>query len=221
MPVRILKYEILIIESAIDKRRFGQKEYKLPIVYPIVLYTGNKKWNVNNYISNIQESLEEIEKMEFSKYNVIDVNTYNEEELLKLESFYTKAMLIEKAKTIEEMVDYIEKITDIMNNDKNTYTIETREMFEMILDKIIRTKIGEKNTDKILEKFNGKGGDCNMMAVFEMIQKENAKIFSEGKIQGKIEGIKEIAKRLLKKNVSEMEISEITGLKKEEIRKLK
>lgn len=182
MPVRILKYEILIIESAIDKRRFGQKEYKLPIVYPIVLYTGNKKWNVNNYIGNIQESLEEIEKMEFPKYNVIDVNTYNEEELLKSESFYTKAMLIEKAKTIEEMVDYIEKITDIMNNDKNTYTIETREMFEMILDKIIRTKIGEKNTDKILEKFNGKGGDCNMMAVFEMIQKENAKIFSEGKI---------------------------------------
>ena len=154
MPLRILKYEILIIESAIDQRIFGQKNYKIPIVYPIVLYTGNKKWNADDYISNIQQRLDDIEKIEFAKYNVIDVNEYNEKELLEAKSFYTKAMLIEKAKNTEETVNYLEKITNVMNNDKKIYTFEIREMFEKILNKIIRVKIGEDNTKKILKNFN-------------------------------------------------------------------
>ena len=60
-----------------------------------------------------------------------------------------------------------------------------------------------------------------MMAVFEMIQEENTKIFMNGKKQGKIEGVKEIARKLLSKNLSKKEISEITGLKDEEIENLK
>lgn len=75
----------------------------------------------------------------------------------------------------------------------------------------------------ILKKynFNRNRGDHTMMAVFEMIQEENTKIFMNGKKQGKIEGVKEIARKLLSKNISKKEISEITGLKDEEIENLK
>ena len=75
----------------------------------------------------------------------------------------------------------------------------------------------------ILKKynFNRNRGDHTMMAVFEMIQEENTKIFMNGKKQGKIEGVKEIARKLLSKNLSKKEISEITGLKDEEIENLK
>ena len=83
----------------------------------------------------------------------------------------------------------------------------------------------------ILKKynFNRNRGDDTMMAVFEMIQEENTKIFMngkkqgkiEGKNEGKIEGVKEIARKLLSKNLSKKEISEITGLKDEEIENLK
>ncbi len=75
----------------------------------------------------------------------------------------------------------------------------------------------------ILKKynFNRNRGDDTMMAVFEMIQEENTKIFMNGKKQGKIEGVKEIARKLLSKNLSKKEISEITGLKDEEIENLK
>lgn len=69
--------------------------------------------------------------------------------------------------------------------------------------------------------FNRNRGDDTMMAVFEMIQEENTKIFMNGKKQGKIEGVKEIARKLLSKNLSKKEISEITGLKDEEIENLK
>ena len=64
-----------------------------------------------------------------------------------------------------------------------------------------------------------------MLAVVDMIRRENQMYIDmgrkEGKIEGKIEGIKEksieIAKKLLSKNTSKKEISEITGLDETEI----
>ena len=225
MPFRILKYEVLIMENAIDRKKYGQKNYKLPIVYPIVLYTGNRRWNAGTYISDIQEGLDNIEEIQFAKFNIVDVNEYSEEQLLESKSFYTKAMLIEKTKTVTDTVNYLEKIAEIINNDKQNYPIETKEMFRNILNKIIRIKIGENETNKILENLDKESGDVAMMAVFEMIQKENREIFmngrKQGKVEGKIEGIKEIAKKLLNKNLSKKEISEITGLRDDEIEELK
>lgn len=138
-------------------------------------------------------------------------------------------MLIEKTKTVTDTVNYLKKIAEIINNDKQTYPIEIKEMFRNILNKIIRIKIGENETNKILENLDKESGDVAMMAVFEMIQKENREIFMNGRKQGKVEGkieekiagIKEIAKKLLNKNLSKKEISEITGLRDDEIEKLK
>ena len=44
MAYRILRYKNAIIESAINKRRLKEKNYKIPKVIPIVLYTGKRKW---------------------------------------------------------------------------------------------------------------------------------------------------------------------------------
>lgn len=103
--------------------------------------------------------------------------------------------------------------------------IKEMKCYRNILNKIIRIKIGENETNKILKNLDKESGDVAMMAVFEMIQKENREIFmngrKQGKVEGKIEGIKEIAKKLLNKNLSKKEISEITGLRDDEIEKLK
>ena len=44
MAYRILRYKNAIIESAINKRKLKEKNYKIPKVIPIVLYTGKRKW---------------------------------------------------------------------------------------------------------------------------------------------------------------------------------
>ena len=58
----------------------------------------------------------------------------------------------------------------------------------------------------------------------DMIRRENQMYIDIGRKEGKIEGIKEksieIAKKLLSKNTSKKEISEITGLDKKEIDKI-
>ena len=58
MPYRILEYEIEIMKSAIDIRKVKNKEYKLPLVIPIVLYTGKKKWDAKRYLEESQETLD-------------------------------------------------------------------------------------------------------------------------------------------------------------------
>ena len=63
-----------------------------------------------------------------------------------------------------------------------------------------------------------------MLAVVDMIRRENQMYIDIGrkevKIEGKMEGFKEIARKLLNKNISKEEISEITGLDKNEIDKI-
>ena len=227
MPFRILKYEMAIIESAIDEKEYGKKSYLHPRVNAIVLYTGKQKWNVAKAFEEIQVSSILEKALEFAKYLLVDINNYTENELLETPSFMTKALLIEKAKDNEQIANYIEKIVEIINKDKENYSDNMKEIFKIMLTQIIKNKIGKEKTDEFLNKLNI-GGDENMMAVFETIQQDNKRIYRRGKKDGIVEGIKqgimeksiEIAKKLLNKNNSKEEVAEITGLKIEEIEKL-
>ena len=157
MPYRILEYEVAIIKSAIDIEMIKNKKSKLPLIIPIVLYTGKKKWNANRYLEECQEKIDGM-NIKFGNYNLVDINEFSEEEF--------------KAKKL--------------------------------LDKI-------------------EGGNEEMLAVLEMIEKENQMYINRGRAQGKREEKKkilEIAKRLLQKDISKEEISEITGLKTKEIEKI-
>ena len=89
-----------------------------------------------------------------------------------------------------------------------------------MLTQIIKNKIGKEKTDEFLNKLNI-GGDKDMMAVFETIQQDNKRIYRRGKKEGIMENSIAIAKKLLSRNNSKEEVAEITGLKIEEIEKLK
>ena len=82
MPYRILEYEIEIMKSAIDIRKIKNKEYKLPLVIPIVLYTGKKRWDAKRYLEESQETLDSV-KIKAGNYNLVDINDFTKEELLQ------------------------------------------------------------------------------------------------------------------------------------------
>ena len=140
----------------------------------------------------------------------------------------TKALLIEKAKDNEQIVNYIEKIVEIINKDKENYSNNIKEIFKIMLTQIIKNKIGQEKTDEFLKKLNI-GGDKDMMAVFETIQQDNKRIYRRGKKDGIVEGIKQgimensiaIAKKLLKENFSKEKVASITGLSESEIENIK
>ncbi len=140
----------------------------------------------------------------------------------------TKALLIEKAKDNEQIANYIEKIVEIINKDKENYSNNIKEIFKIMLTQIIKNKIGQEKTDEFLKKLNI-GGDKDMMAVFETIQQDNKRIYRRGKKDGIVEGIKQgimensiaIAKKLLKENFSKEKVASITGLSESEIENIK
>lgn len=194
MPLRILEYVVGIMKSAIDKDGLGKKEYRFPVVIPVVLYTGRKKWNVSNYIKEVQENLMGYEGVDFAKYNIVDINDYTEEELLQEENFLSKAMLIEKARYSSNLVICLEKIVEEINIKKSVYTKEQRDLLITVIELVLKRKLEDKESEKLIKSL--KGEESQMLAVLEMIDEENKRIFRKGEKKGKIETAKkDVGKR--------------------------
>ena len=211
MPLRILEYQVAIIRSAIDKSKIKNKSYKIPLVIPIVLYTGKQKWNASKYLEEIQEKMKG-QSIKIGNYCLVDINNYTEKELFEDNTFLSKMMLIEKSKNTEEIAEKLEKIViKIQKEDK--------ELLKRIIEMILEEKIGTAKTKEIIKKLE-KESDY-MLAVVDMIRKENQMYIDMGRKDGKKETIKEIVNKMLRKNLPEKTISEITGISQQEIEKLK
>lgn len=222
MPYRILEYQLEIIKSAIDIEKLKNKSYKIPQVYPIVLYTGKRKWNAKKFLEDCQEKLEDI-NMKISNYYIVDVNDFTEEELLNEDTLISKVMLLEKAKNSEEIEYFLKKIIPkIKNKDKD------KEVINRIISIILSAKLDKNKIDELIKEL--KGDDEKMLAVMEMLEKENQMYINIGKKErkkragkksGRKETISALVKNMLKENLSIELISKITGKTKEEIEKIK
>ena len=237
MPLRILEYETAIIKSAIDYEKFGQKNYKIPMVIPIVLYTGKRKWNAKTYINEIQEKFEDFKELNFARYNVIDINNISEEKLLNDTNYLSKIMLLEKYRG-NELSQYLDKIVKEIKLNEEYYNIKGKEVLIVLIEQILSVKIGEKKAKEILKML--KGGNQNMLNCIESAYRENRVLFNNGvKIgmksgmrSGMRSGIKsgmksgiekgkiEIIKELLKIKMPISQISQVTHFTEEKIREI-
>lgn len=227
MPFRLLEYEVAIIRSAIDKSKIKNKSYKIPLVMPIVLYTGKQKWNANKYLEKSQEKIQCL-NIKIGNYSLVDINNYTEKELLEDNTFISKMMLIEKSKNTEEIAKTLEKIINKTHK-------EDKELLKSIIEIFLEEKIGIQKSTELIRKLESESD--SMLAIVDMIRKENQMYIDMGRKEGKKEGkregkkvgriegkkdtLREIAIKMLKKNLTEKEITEITGISKKELNNLK
>jgi len=219
MPLRILEYEVAIMRSAISRNKGISKNQKLPLVIPIVIYTGKKEWNVKEYIEECQERLELLKEVKTGEYCIIDINKYNQDELIKEKSFIYKVFSLERLKTTEEIV---KRILEILEEEKD---IENIRVLERIVDQIFRDKLGDKITERILREFE-EGGDS---MIFEVVDREFERRMTEGMEKGMEKGMRKgrkegreaVALELVKFGVSEDIILKATKLKKQELEKIR
>ena len=173
MAYRILKYNMAIIDSAIEKEKVRNKNYKLPVVYTFVIYTGKRKWNVEKYIEEKQEGIKGRKKEKFGKYEIIDINKYSKKELLKSKMLLPKVMLLEKAKNIEEVEEYIEEIIKGKVNEKQ------KDFIIRVVKYILKGKMSKEKYEEINKKLKKKESEKVMFVqiisdwVDEMLEKEN------------------------------------------------
>lgn len=164
MPFRILMYQVEIMRSAIDITKIKTKDYKMPLVIPIVLYTGKQKWKAGEVLRNSQEIWEEGITPELSKFNLVDINNLEKEKLLAEESLVSKILVLEKTKNSKEMTEVIKEIMPKIKE-------EQKDLMKRMISLILIRKIGKDRVNEILEK--EKGGERDMLAVLDMIDKEN------------------------------------------------
>lgn len=84
-----------------------------------------------------------------------------------------------------------------------------------LINLILKDRIGEEKAKELTKKI--KGGNEKMLAVLDMLEENDKKIFRRGKKEGKIE----IAKAMINENIPIDIIAKITKLTKKEINNLK
>ena len=207
------EYKVEIIRDVIKKNK-SKNKYKIPKIIAIVIYSGKVKWKAIKDIKEKEEKYKNIEQ-DLGKYYLYDVREKTKEELIKSKNIILQMLLIERSKNKEELGKNLEEIIPYVEN-------ENKGIIKNIIQMVYREKLGEEKTEEILK--NMKEGE-NMLAVVEMMRKEAEKErkldFSNGRKTGLKEGIIKIVKRLLKLNYDTNSIKEITGLKEEEIEKLR
>ena len=211
MPKRILDYEIEIMKTAENHNVILKKDAEMPIIIPIVIYTGKMKWNVSGYIKDCRKKLSRLESFRLGNYYIIDNNTYTDEELLDDKFFISKLMLLERMKTTEELYINLKNVIIKETNEKNI------KLLENIIKFIYNKKLGKNYTDKLIKEIAKKsqkkeGGND---VILEMIENENKALIRKGRR----EGIKDVAKNMLKEKVDIDLIKKVTGLTEKQILK--
>lgn len=211
MPKRILDYEIEIMKTAENHNVILKKDAEMPIIIPIVIYTGKMKWNVSGYIKDCRKKLSRLESFRLGNYYIIDNNTYTDEELLNDKFFISKLMLLERMKTTEELYINLKNVIIKETNEKNI------KLLENIIKFIYKNKLDKDYTDKLINEIARKSrkeeGGNDM--ILEMIENENKALIRKGKKERSIE----IAKNMLKEKVDIDFIMRMTGLTKKQILK--
>ena len=211
MPYRIQRYKMLLMDEIINKKEMKKVGYEFPRIIAIVLYTGRGKWKVEK-LEDVQKPLEWYKETE-KEFELVDVNKYTEEELMKDELVITKAMLIEKQKDARKVRDILNKVNQIVKDNPEKIKL----LLEILKYILLNSKSEEirKEADKIIKEY--KGGE---EAVLNMVTVYNKALDEQRNVGDRQRQIK-TAKRLLKEKMKLEFIAKITDLSIEEIEKLK
>ena len=161
MPYRILAYQHEIIKSAINISNANTKNFDIPTVIPIVVYTGKQKWNAKNSLNSI--SINTYNKLPLSYYYLVDINDYSVDTLLKDDLLISKLMILEKSRNNDELILSLKKILPKIKEKDKSFIIN-------LINLILKEKIGRVKAREYINKLQG--GEEKMLACIEMIREE-------------------------------------------------
>ena len=230
MPFRMLEYSVEITRRAMKNMKKCQ-EYKYPLILPIVIYTGNRKWLVPTRYSDEVVNMAEIYIKGIDiEYKVIDINEFEMDELLMKNTNLTRAMALEKCKNPKELFNCFSKIIKSLNTKDELEDV--REILKYLYEKVevndfmkimrIIEKKEEENMSTIQERvrdwFNEAEAQKN-----EAIAKANEAVaqLKEKEETTRKETLKEVIKRMLKIQLTYDMIEQSTGASIEEIEKVR
>jgi len=197
MPIRLLLYMIEIwreVLKSTTQKEFKRKSFRLPSIVPIVLYTGKKKWTVARRLKEIFSNSELFgESILDFKYEFININNYNKEELYKNQNMSSAIFLLDQNIYRDEFYDRLIHIVNTFNKLKEEEKLQLKQW-------LVNVNAEEDDYLENIEKiFNAKSKEevgemtSNISKGLERLKKDVKK---EGIEQGKSELL---IKQLIKK----------------------
>ena len=222
MPYRILNYCVETIRLAINGKNINNKYYKFPKVIPIVLYIGNTKWNASTSFADCEVEYPELNFNSLdTKFKLIDLNNFKIEDLLKLNTMVANAMILEKCKNNDEVIENLKKILK-NSTGKKAELIKLKQIITYLYSNI-------NNIKQILNLIEESEVDETMSTVADRLREEYinkelngiSKGITQGIAQGISQGISQIIKNMLNYNVPEKDIMKYTKVNKQQFEKIK
>lgn len=211
MPYRILNYCIDIIQDWVREKRL-KNITTYPIVVPVVIYTGERRWTVSTNFADKQVKETTYGNNHISlAYNVIDINRYSKSSFLEKNSIFGYSMLIEKAKDTKEIVQAIESILDNVTEEDKLLQMAD------IIHNLFLSQIDIEMQKHIIQKIDEKVGENDMDEIIARIRAGDEKRLKQKEKEVK----KQTALKMLQKGLNVELIQDILGIKGEEIKKLK
>jgi predicted transposase/invertase (TIGR01784 family) len=210
MAFRMFKYMMKIMDHHIK----GQKDFKLPVIVPLVFYHGRLPYTGTTNIFDLFYENKELAQSIFLKpFQLVDVTTMSDE-VLKAGGYSGIMEFVMKHIHTREILVYLEQIAGHLRG------IEDDKTNEDFLTSILRYVI-----------LNGEADDKTKVIDFikrtftEKTSKNMATIAAQFKEEGRQEGTfanaRKIALNLLRENVPVSVVSKCTDLSIEEINKIR
>lgn len=219
MAERITNMCLEIIESR-NIERGKTSEY--PLILPIVLYTGERKWNAAFTITEKQKESYGFPIQEYPRYNLIDINNYEEERFIQENTRLSKAMLFEKVKSKEEIVRVVNKLFEkALTQKEKQYLI-----IILMYSNLINSKFTKEEIEEYQNKLKGGGTVAKAEKFFaelldDKFTEMQEKGMAKGLAQGIAQGIAQAVKGMISIKMKDEDIKKATNISDKELEKIK
>ena len=215
MPTRILNYCVELMREV--QKDFKKQKNINPVIVPIVIYTGTKNWKIPINFSDTQKVEEKYKEYTINlKYKLIDINKYNKEELIKINTKLSSMLLIEKYQTSREIRNILLKLNSINNNkDRKMWLLD-------VINYILADTLKEEKQEIIKLIL---GGEDEMDEWLERVKRNDEKqrkgLIKQAKRNVEKKIMNQLIINMLKYQVTDEKIIQYTGINQEQLEKIK
>jgi predicted transposase/invertase (TIGR01784 family) len=197
------------------------KDFKYPPVLPMIFYDGKGSWTAErNFMERTHMNTVFEKYIPKFEYELINLNDYNEEEIMRFGGALSFLLLVNKARNNKEKPivnhlppDYVEKLRLQIPENMNKLLVD------ITLSLLERGQEAEQ-VAAIVEKVKKKEYGGMFEALIESWQEGKEQARAEGIAEGRAEYQLEVARKLLANGATSDFVKKITGLEMEIIRNL-
>ena len=221
IALRLWKYSLLLLE------RHTKKRNKLPVIIPLVLYNGQKKYNVPMNLWELFSHPIMAKKAMADDYHLVDLNAMSDSDIdyEKHLSFVLYTLKhIHDRDTLKMLKQAMQKCTKALIIDKGKDYVHTKLILwysdskvpaenKQLLEQLIVDNLPKEDTDNIMRTIAD-------TYIEEGLNKGIAIGEARGEARGEEKSILKVARRMLQENTDIKFIASVTGLSSDDILKI-